>query len=282
MVIRPCLRITNKRNEIEDSIFAQQNSPMNITRELFEQQRHPRFGKSNPERMHVAFWEWMIRGDKTLPVDRAGKLAEIGLVMRDGKLKSAYGPYRARDLFRIPMSREDGPIWTFDRMGATKNQLPDGRLVFIGGEHEDFYDPDFCIYNDVIVFRPDQEIEIYGYPKEIFPPTDFHTATLVGGRIVIVGGLGYKNERVFGYTPTYDLDLSKLQISKLETKGEMPGWIFGHQADLNATGNAITIRAGETIQELNGKQLYSKNFEEFSLDLSLGVWRRLTNNSRLL
>jgi hypothetical protein len=255
---------------------------MNITRELFEQQRHPRFGKSNPERMHVAFWDWMIRGDKTLPADRTGKLADIGLVIRDGMLKSAYGPYRARDFFGIPMNREDGPIWTFDRMGATKNQLPDGRLVFIGGEHEDFYDPDFCIYNDVIVFGLDREIEIYGYPKEIFPPTDFHTATLVGGRIVIVGGLGYKNERVFGYTPTYDPDLSNFQISKLGTKGEMPGWISKHQAELDAKGSAITIWSGETIQEISGKQHYLKNSEEFSLDLSSGVWRRLTENSRLL
>jgi len=28
-----------------------------------------------------------------------------------------------------------------------RNQLPDGRLVSVGGEHEDYYDPDFCIYN---------------------------------------------------------------------------------------------------------------------------------------
>jgi hypothetical protein len=255
---------------------------MNVTRELFDQQRQPRFGKGNPERMHVAFWEWMIRGDAALPADRVGKLAEIGLIMRDGKLKSAYGPYRARDFFRIPMNREDGPIWTFDRMGATKNQLPDGRAVFIGGEHEDFYDPDFCIYNDVIVFGFDQEIAIYGYPKETFPPTDFHTATLVGNRIVIVGGLGYKNERVFGHTPTYDLNLSTFQISKLETKGEMPGWIFEHQADLDATADAITIWSGQTIQELNGRQSYLKNLDEFSLDLSSGVWRRLTDDSRVL
>jgi len=52
-----------------------------------------------------------------------------------GCLKSRYGPRRARDLFNIPVNREDGPIWTFDRMGATETELPDGRLVRIGGEH---------------------------------------------------------------------------------------------------------------------------------------------------
>jgi len=53
--------------------------------------------------------------------------------MRDGKLKSGYGPYRARDLFKVPLNCEDGPIWTFDRMGATRNDLPDGRILCIGG-----------------------------------------------------------------------------------------------------------------------------------------------------
>ena len=88
--------------------------------------------------------------------------------MREGKLKSGYGPYRARDLFNIPLNREDGPIWTFDRMGATRNQSANGRVICVGGEHEDFDDPDFCIYNDVAVLGPAGEVEIYGYPKEPF------------------------------------------------------------------------------------------------------------------
>src|SRR5262249_19817913 len=51
-------------------------------------------------------------------------------------------------------------------------------------------DPDFCIYKDVIVQWPANQIEIYGYPVEVFPPTDFRTATAIDGCIVIVGGLG--------------------------------------------------------------------------------------------
>lgn len=39
------------------------------------------------------------------------------------------------------------PVWCFTRWGATRTKLPDGRVVCIGGEHEDSYDPDFCIYN---------------------------------------------------------------------------------------------------------------------------------------
>src|SRR4029077_13978668 len=137
-----------------------------------------------------------------------GLLAEFGLMMRGGVLKSGYGPYRARDQFNAPPSHAPGAVWTFDRIGSTSTELPDGRVVCIAGEHEDFYDPDFYIYNDVIVLQPTGQIEIYGYPKEVFPPTDFHTATLPIDQVVIVGGLGYKNERRPGHTPVYSLNLS--------------------------------------------------------------------------
>jgi hypothetical protein len=174
---------------------------MTITREIFDLQRRPRFGSANPERMQLAFWEWMIRGDEPAPSQDAGSLADLGSVVRKGAIKSGYWPYRARELFQVPSGWEGGPIWTFDRMGRSATELPDGRVVCIGGEHEDYYDPDFCIYNDVVVFGANDSIEIYGYPKEIFPPTDFHTATVDANRIVIVGCLGYKKARRPSHTP---------------------------------------------------------------------------------
>jgi hypothetical protein len=249
---------------------------MEITRELFEQQRRPRFGNSNPEQMHVAFWEWMIRGDEILSTDRKGGLAKMGLLMRDGKLKSSFGPYRARDFFGVPPNREDGPIWTFDRMGTTRNGLPDGRVICIGGEHEDSYDPDFCIYNDVVVFDTDEEIRIYGYPRESFPPTDFHTATCIGDRVVIIGGLGYKNERVVGHTPVYALDLSDFHIEEVETTGEMPGWISKHEAEIEDSGG-IRIRGGQIVRDYRGRQLFLRNIEDYSLDLKSRAWQRTTD-----
>ena len=108
---------------------------MEITREQFDQQRRPRFGMANPERMAVPFWEWMIRGDDQPPPDDGRVLGELSLVMREGILKSTYGPYRARDLFQVQLNRDDGPIWTFDRMGQSRIELPDGRLVCVAGEH---------------------------------------------------------------------------------------------------------------------------------------------------
>lgn len=195
-------------------------------------------------------------------------------------LKSSYGPYRARDLFNIPLNREEGPIWTFDRMGQTRSRLPDGRLICIAGEHEDFYDPDFFIYNDVVVFTPEDRIEIYAYPKEVFPPTDFHSATVADGRIVMIGGLGYKNERQPGHTPVYSLDLSSYRISQILTSGEMPGWISKHEASCEQTG-IVTIRAGQLVQERHSQQQITRNFEDYALDLKSCVWRRLTDRNWL-
>jgi hypothetical protein len=253
---------------------------MEIDQQVFAQQRRPRFGNANPERMRVAFWEWMIRGDENTPAEAENGIASLGLVMRDGKIKSGYGPYRTRDLFKVPLNREDGPIWTFDRMGATRCNLTDGRILYIGGEHEDSYDPDFCVYNDLIVFGPAGQLEIYGYPQEVFPPTDFHTATLVNDRIIIIGRLGYQNARQPGHTPVYALNVSNYHIIELQTKGENPGWIFKHMAELDRDG-MINIRGGELIEKNGDKQKYRRSSENYSLDVKSWTWLRTTNRNWL-
>lgn len=249
-----------------------------ISRETFEQQRRPRFGNANPERMNCAFWEWMIRGEEVERVEGDGALAETVLMIRDGKLKSTYGPHRARDFFDAPMNREDGPIWTFERYGATRTELPDGRVICIGGEHEDHYDPDFHIYNDVVVFWPEGEIEIYGYPIEVFPPTDFHSATVVGEEIIVVGCLGNMNDRRPGFTPVYSLNTKNYRVSGLATSGAAPGWIFEHTAELSAN-QLIRIRGGQWVELRNGKQRFKRNNEEFSFDTSTRAWTQTTTRN---
>jgi hypothetical protein len=251
---------------------------MEITKEIFDQQRRPRYGKANPERMRLAFWEWMIRGDNSPQASEQGPLGEVGSKMRDGKLKSMYGPYRARDLFQVSLNLEDGPIWTFDRMGATRTLLVDGRLVCIGGEHEDYYDPDFRIYNDVVVFGSSDQIEIFGYPKEVFPPIDFHTATLTENRIITLGGLGYLDDRQTGHTPVYALEWPDFRISEVETWGENPGWIFKHAAHLDP-GGTITIRGGQLFEANGCETRYRRNVEDYALNLKSGEWQRLSNRN---
>lgn len=235
------------------------------------------FGVANPERMQCAFWEWMIRGEEIAPAGE-GSLEEIGLMMREGKLKSGYGPHRARDLFQVPVKRGDGPIWTLERYGVTQTELPDGRVICIGGEHEDSYDPDFCIYNDVVVLQPDGEIEIYGYPNEVFPPTDFHTATLVGEKIVVVDCLGYGQDRRPGFTPVYSLDTSSYSISGMATTGTAPGWIFKHEAHQSASG-VINLRGGQFVDSADDKKRVRRNCEEFALGVTTGSWMQLTERN---
>lgn len=251
---------------------------MRISREDFNEQRRPRFGTANPERMRLAFWEWMIRGDVGPPPDEGSVHNQFGLIIRRGVLKSGYGPYRARDLFQVPLNREDGPIWTFDRSGRTQTELPDGRVVCVGGEHEDFYDPDFHIYNDVVILGPGDRIEIYGYPKDVFPPTDFHTATLIGDRIIIIGCLGYPDDRRVGHTQVYALDLPEYRISPISTAGEAPGWVFEHEAEAGPDG-VVTVRGGKVFEERDGEARCRRNVEEFALDTRSGVWRRLTHRN---
>ena len=81
---------------------------MEIDPALFAQQRRSKFGNANPERMRQAFWEWMVRGDDSEPTEQDGGLSSVGLMMRDGNLKSGFGPYRARGLFKVQLNREDG------------------------------------------------------------------------------------------------------------------------------------------------------------------------------
>lgn len=209
----------------------------------------------------MAFWEWMMRGGQDIPTLRG-----------DPKFRGYYA-YYAREVFKATDCGEGGPIWTFDRYGATRTELPDGRVVCVGGEHEDFYDEDFYIYNDVVVFTPSNQVEIYGYPADVFPPTDFHAATLVEDQLLIIGSLGYLNARHIGETPVYRIDLSNYKISKVQTSGEAPGWIHNHAADVGPSGT-VTVRGGLIVRELNGKQVFQRNFDDYTLDINSGEWRR--------
>src|SRR5579859_4644379 len=138
---------------------------MNIAQEAFRQQMYPRFGTTNPERMDMPLWELIVRGEKNA--------------------------WWVRSQFNASYDVAPDAVWSFERFGMSRTILPNGTIVCIGGEHEDFYDPDFYIYNDVIILAPEGQITIFGYPKNVFPPTDFHTATLVGNQIYVIGCLGY-------------------------------------------------------------------------------------------
>jgi hypothetical protein len=204
----------------------------------------------NPTVMNNLFWKYMVRHVHS-NAWHASKWLGI------------------QDFVKFPEYR---PLWCFDRFGMSVTELPDGRVILIAGEHEDFYDPDFFIYNDVVVMhrqweteeariaeltelqnnsdigyyvRPtieeriatmlessrDDEITIYGYPDQVFPPTDFHTATYckddTGKEVIyIIGGLGYRESIHKTELVVSLLDLHDYSITRLTTTGEVPPLIL--------------------------------------------------------
>jgi len=218
--------------------------------ELLEEIKHikdkaakfPRFGIKNPEIMKNNFWEAMVR--------------------------SGVDAYHSRsDDENIC---DDAPIWCYQRFGRTTTMLPDGRIIEIAGEHEDFYDPDFCIYNDVVVFDGKGNFQIYGYPKEVFPPTDFHSATLVDNCIYIIGNLGYQNQRIPDETSVYRFNCDTFQIQKIKTTGNKPGWISRHKAKFQPPSH-IYITGGK----IQTQEDYIENSVDYCLDLTNSKWNRV-------
>lgn len=218
-----------------------------------EYRRHksPRYGNRNPQPMDFPFWKDMIR--------------------TGGNAYSARTHFNDNDLFKKP-----GAVWCYERFGSSLTQLSDGRFVQIGGEHEDYYDPDFFIYNDVVIHDGKVNSQIYGYPRNVFPPTDFHTATLCRDVIYLVGCLGYAAQRQPGFTPVYRLALESWQIACVTTMGDMPGWIYEHRARYEPERNAICI-AGGKVQDVaeDGEHRGVSNKQQFELDLSRFQWRRM-------
>lgn len=217
-----------------------------VTAEQFMRSHSRRFGTCNPEPIHDAFCSAMVR--------------------------SGVDAYRATSHFCRPGSAAHGPVWCARRFGQSLTFLPDGRIAQIGGEHEDDYDPDFCIYNDVIVHDPNGNFQIYAYPESVFEPTDFHTATLCGDAIVIIGSLGYGGQRHYGQTPVYRIDTRRWRIERMETRGEGPGWIHRHRASLVAPGS-IRVEGGVILTKADGRQEKAIDNERvFRLDLERWRW----------
>lgn len=225
-----------------------QERPSHISHELFLEWRDARRGASNPEKQTNPWWTWVMQQEL-----------------------SGWG---ANNVFGGPSSFGGNPAWCFERFGTSQTMLPDGRVVSIAGEHEDYYDPDFYIYNDLIVTLPDGHVEMYGYPKEIFAPTDFHSATLVDKHIVVIGNVGYADERRVGYTPVVRFDLDSWWCKTIEAHGEGPGWISKHRAALCDDGNSLLVTGGQVYRD--GADGFVENNHDWKLDCATWRWSLVT------
>jgi len=222
-----------------------------VSREEFRAGRSRRFGTANPEHMRVPFWNAMVRcgwpayfGAKHFGDE------ECSVCCLDGK----------RD-----------PVWCHDRFGMSLTRLPDGRFIQIAGEHEDHYDPDFCIYNDVFIHDGKGGFEILGYPEDVFPPTDFHSATLVAPWIYIIGNLGYLDHRG-RETPVFRLHTETGGIERVATRGTSPGWIHRHRATL--VNGRIRVSGGKLFTTTaDGNSDLVDNPAPGELDLATLTWQ---------
>lgn len=188
-------------------------------------------------------------------------------------INSRLSAYEANETFQGPSSTQAGPCWCFNRYGQSETVLPDDRTVLIAGEHEDHYDPDFFIYNDVVLLSDDGVVDVYGYPTEDFPPTDFHSATLLDDHILLIGNLGYSDDRQASQTQILRLNIATWRVSAIEDAGVGPGWIHRHTATL--TDNKIRITGG-LIDRCDNTNLV-ENIDDWCLDLYNYKWERLTN-----
>lgn len=200
-------------------MFKKENVPTAV-KSAFAEWFVPKRGLSNPEKMTNPVWTWLIENE--------------------------YWPHEANRL--AGSWRKPSPGWCFDRYGQSKTRLDDGSWLYIGGEHEDFYDPDFYIYNDVTIKGADGSIEVYGYPTDVFQPTDFHSATRVESGVYIIGCLGYVEQRRLNVTPVYFLDLGSFEISAVETVGKQPSWLFKHSAVYDSNSHSILVSGGQVLK----------------------------------
>ena len=224
------------------------------SRSDFEAHREPRSGLQNGEDITSPFHVSMIESGE-----------------------SAYG---AGEHFKFDRSFNDPDwkhIWNIARFGQSTTLLPDGRYIQIGGEHEDYYDPDFFIYNDVVTHTlplaqgEPWRRQVFAYPREVFPPTDHHSATLVGDEIIVIGNLGYIDERIVGHTPVYALHTPSMQFRQLVCQGDAPGWIHKHRAQLVRPG-VIAVSDGAVY---NGDNQYTAMRGCWELDLHTLSWSRV-------
>lgn len=213
---------------------------------IFLEQWAPRFGAANPERVENALWLEQMRSFE-LPFRHRERLFGDGCPqgLDPDPLPEAVRRARARlpGTFGLPSLC---PGWSFERFGRSITELPDGRLVLIGGEHEDFFDDDFCIYADVTVIARGEgapRVEHFLYPAEDFPPTHGHSATLLDGAIWLIGGRGYRHEPRFGETQVLRLDLADFSVRPVEIPGPRPGWICNHHAVPQRDGGSSSMAA---------------------------------------
>lgn len=116
-------------------------------------------------------------------------------------------------------------------------------------------------------------VRVFAYPESVFPPTDFHTATLIGDQLYLIGSLGYARHP--DETPVYSLHSQSFRIERLETHGNQPLGLHGHRARLHAE-HEIRVEGGKVVQRADGTETLVPNTNSYVLNVRDGAWRALS------
>ena len=178
------------------------------------------------------------------------------------------------------------PLWVApnDRMGNYHNDFSvDNKYnIFdfkIGGndaasdwkwyETQDYYFPEFKIYNDVYIKFFDGMYELWNYPEEQFPPVYEHS-TLYNEhthQFYIIGGLGSGDRQCKNITEIYALDLETKDIQKIEASGESPPCLHSHKVKI-WNHDLIEMRDGYILH----KGIAIKNVYVWYFNLKTKTW----------
>jgi hypothetical protein len=112
-------------------IKVERSEQLSVSKEEYLVAKNQQFGKTNPELMDIAFWRDMV--------------------------KTNFSAYEAKARFGEADFCGGSAVWCNQRFGRSLTELPDGRIIEIAGEHEDYYDPDFCTLGSNI------EVISYGF-----------------------------------------------------------------------------------------------------------------------
>jgi hypothetical protein len=94
---------------------------------------------------------------------------------------------------------------------------------------------------------------------------------LIGPHIYVVGSLGYLGQRRFGQTQVFRLDTRDFSIERVETRGEGPGWIYGHRAEPLAPA-AIRVSGGNGRHAGGRPGSAYRQRRGLRVDVGTGVW----------
>lgn len=260
--------------EVQNLLLSNGAVPIQFSKEAFDASEiNCRFGRSNPEKVSDAYHDYMIATGKGAYDMGTNKLQEL---LKSEKIKDYEKDFEelTAQVRAGKISAEAGagffnylingkPKWCTSRFGSSYHFLKDGTFLQIGGEYEDSYDPEFNIYNDVISIGPDGTVDLFFYPEQSFPPTDFHSSTKLEDQIIIIGGLGYQKDRVTGKTNMFALNLGNFTISPIRFSGDPPGWIYKHTTLLDEQNKCLYVMEGQ--KWIDGKIVENKSVYRFDL-----------------